>query len=228
MVAGFSPYVGLPEGVAGPLPFFRRWFYHFISYEELRGAIWAGGSIGWNCAWLCTGRNLAYRRAVYDDVGGFDAIKRSVSGDDDLFMQLVRRKTRWGIRYCYARENHVDTFPPRTLRAFVQQRTRHFSAGKFFTLPMKAFFAAYHTSNVLLLGVLIGLFFSPTFAPMVLAALGLKILGDGVLVGSGGAAFGHPRAVRQFLVMEILYVLYNWGIGPLGFTTTFHWKPDEA
>jgi cellulose synthase/poly-beta-1,6-N-acetylglucosamine synthase-like glycosyltransferase len=227
MVAGFSPYSGFPEVSEDLLPFFRRWFYRFISYEEFRGAVWAGGSIGWNCAWLCTGRNLAYRRSVYAEVGGFEGIKRSVSGDDDLFMQEVRRRTSWAIRFCYDARNQVETYPPRSLRAFVEQRKRHFSAGKFFTLPMKTFFASYHTANLVLLGSFIGAVFVPAMWPLLIPAGGLKIISDAVLAASGSAAFQEPHAVRRFLPMEVLYVVYNWIIGPLGFLTTFRWKAAE-
>ncbi len=70
LVAGYSPY-RIPNSQISKAAFFNKLFFNFIGYEEFRAAIWAAGSIGWNVGWLCTGRNLAYRRKVYDEVDGF-------------------------------------------------------------------------------------------------------------------------------------------------------------
>ena len=98
LVAGYSPYHA-PSGLHYNAGILEKIFFKFIAYEEYRAATWAAGSIGWNAGWLCTGRNLAYRRTVYNEVNGYERIKMSVSGDDDLFLQLVRMQTGWNIRY---------------------------------------------------------------------------------------------------------------------------------
>ena len=109
LVAGYSPYQIPNDRASGLL---NNLFFRFIAYEEFRAAIWAAGSIGWNLGWLCNGRNLAYRRKVYDEVNGFEQIKMSISGDDDLFLQLVRRQTNWKIDYVTTPESFVTTIPP--------------------------------------------------------------------------------------------------------------------
>ena len=226
LVAGYSPY--LEEAHPGVRPtagLLRALLYRFIAYEELRGGLWAAGSIGLGLGWLCTGRNLAYRREVYDAVGGFERIKMSVSGDDDLFLQLVRRETPWRVRYCLDRENHVPTYPPTTFRRFVEQRTRHFSAGKFFSLAQKAFFLLYHSANLLLLASLFFFIFWPAGSKGMLVGFGLKLVADIFLLVVGADLFHQSRLGMQFLPMEFLYVLYNTLIGPLGFVKRFQWKP---
>jgi len=74
LVAGYSPYQ-IPNDEISKEGFFKKLFFKFIAYEEFRAAIWAAGSIGWEIGWLCTGRNLAYRRKVYDEVNGFEKLK---------------------------------------------------------------------------------------------------------------------------------------------------------
>jgi len=226
LVAGFSPY---RSGISRKkhANFVSRIFYDFISYEEFRAAVWSAGSIGWRFGWLCTGRNLAYRRKVYDEVGGFEKIKMSISGDDDLFLQLVRRITNWDIRYIYSQLSVVPTDPPSGFWQFVEQRKRHFSAAKYFTFPMMSFFFLYHSSNLLI-------FLSPILfilkvipISILLLLIFLKFAGDSILIIPTSHILNEGKYHKGFILMEILYVFYNTLIGPLGFIRNFSWKPTS-
>jgi cellulose synthase/poly-beta-1,6-N-acetylglucosamine synthase-like glycosyltransferase len=222
-VAGYSPYP-IPSGKTITNGILKKMFFKFIAYEEFRAAIWSSGAIGWNLGWLCTGRNLAYRRKVYDEVGGFAKIKQSISGDDDLFLQLVRKQTDWEIRYVKTRESFVPTVPPADFRSFVEQRKRHFSASKVFTFPMMLFFFFYHLANFLL-------FFSPFLfllhllsIPFVIASIVTKLFADTILVFSSARTFDGSTYSRSLIIMEVFYVFYNSLIGPLGIFKKFEWK----
>ena len=223
LVAGYSPYQ-ISDYSTFKVGFFNKLFFRFIAYEEFRAAIWSAGSIGWNISWLCTGRNLAYRRKVYDELNGFEKIKMSISGDDDLFLQLVRRRTAWKINYVKTRESFVPTAPPINLWSFIEQRKRHFSAAKFFTLPMMLFFFFYHFSNLLLL-ISPFLFLLDILAlPVAIAAFFLKLLSDIVLFKYSNRTFNASNFRYSFILMEVLYIIYNSIIGPLGIFRKFAWK----
>ena len=227
IVAGFSPYqIQQKDGIINR--YFENLFFQFIAYEEFRGAIWAAGSIGRKMAWLCTGRNLAYRRKVYEEVGGFEKIKMSVSGDDDLFMQLVRRLTKWNIRYVQTRESFVPTAPPAGFRDFVEQRKRHFSAAKFFTSRMKIFFFLYHSSNLLVFLSPILFLSNAISTPIFISCVSFKLIGDFTLFKSAAPIFDGHVFRRSFILMEAGYVLYNSLIGPLGFIGKFEWKQGRT
>lgn len=225
LVAGYSPYsLQVLSAAAKPsLPTFL--FMKFIQYEEFKGATWSAGAIGLNHGWLCTGRSLAYRRVVYDEVGGFEDIKHSVSGDDDLFLQLVRRKTKWQIRYVTSAESYVPTYPPHSFGDFVEQRKRHFSAGKHFSLPMKLFFVLFHAANVLLfLSLFGGIIFGHSI--VFLLPYIIKCILDSALFFVAAPVFNETRFNRLFLLMELLVIFYTSFVGPLGFLRTFEWKPE--
>jgi poly-beta-1,6-N-acetyl-D-glucosamine synthase len=231
VVAGYSPYDAELLPAIAPRTSGMKWLQRFVEGEEFKGAIWSAGSIGMNLAWLCTGRNLAYRRAVFDQVGGFEQIKMSISGDDDLFIQLVRRQTNWNINFASSPNVLVRTAPPGDFAGFVQQRTRHFSAGKYFTLPMKAFFFLFHLSNLVLLLGLLTLFFSLPLFQIAMSAFAIKLGSDLLLTFTAirvllKARFRERFDVMNFLLVEILYILYNTFIGPLGFINTYRWKQD--
>jgi biofilm PGA synthesis N-glycosyltransferase PgaC len=226
LVAGYSPYdASLVRRRSGRRTLLKRFLYWFIEYEEFKGAVWSAGAIGLQKGWLCTGRSLAYRRSVFDQVGGFEKIKHSVSGDDDLFLQLVKRETRWKIRYVTDSRSFVATPPPPTLGAFVRQRTRHFSAGKYFPLSMKIFFFFFHAANLALLASTIGVL-ALGGSPIPLLLFGAKIIVDLLLFSFAAPTFRQLRFAPFFLFGEILYVVYNTLIGPLGFLRPFEWKPE--
>ncbi len=227
LVAGFSPYT-IPTEIVSMDGILERMFFKFIGYEEFRAAIWSSGAIGWNIGWLCTGRNLAYRRIVYDEVGGFEKIKQSISGDDDLFLQLIRKQTEWDIRYLKSDQSFVPTLPPMNFRAFVEQRKRHFSASKIFSFQMMLFFFFYHFANLLLfLSPFLFLFNLISFS-LVIESVGIKLCADALLFSSSARIFDGPKYYSSFIIMELLYVLYNSLIGPLGIFKKFEWKQSPT
>lgn len=221
LVAGYSPYdMALLQGSKNTL--LQRVAGAFLQFEELKGALWSAGSIGIGKAWLCTGRNLAYRKRVWEEVGGFDSIRKSVSGDDDLFLQHVRRTTQWKIKYLSTPESVVPTIPPVSLRSFAAQRIRHFSAARFFTLPMKAFFPLFHGANVVLYAGL-ALFFLWHF-PAGILFFALKSAADILFLGLGRRFLGIGTRVSSVVVLEALYAAYNAIFAPLGMFAPYTWK----
>jgi len=225
LVAGYSPYSVQPARVGKSSPL-APLLFNFVEYEEFKGALWAAGAIGMRKAWLCTGRSLAYRRAVYEEVGGFEKIKHSISGDDDLFLQLVRRETSWHIRYVTAVKSFVPTTPPPDFGQFIQQRVRHFSAGRHFPISMKIFFLTFHaTSLLVLLSFVVSIIFDRT--EVLLWPYLCKCIVDSIVFFAAAPVFGQRKFASSFLLMEVLYILYNVLIGPLGFIKHFEWKPEK-
>ena len=233
VVAGYSPYDPNLLSTSAPGKRSNTLLNTFVVGEEFKGAVWSAGAIGMNLAWLCTGRNLAYRRSVFEQVGGFERIKMSVSGDDDLFLQLVRRQTQWNIRYATSPESVVRTAPPGSFAEFVTQRTRHFSAGKYFTLPMKAFFFFFHASNLILFVGLFASVLSTALAPLAITAFIAKLALDLIVALIATRVLIQRHPLRRFnfftfLFTEILYIFYNTFIGPLGFFRRIEWKHDKT
>jgi len=213
VVAGYSP-IGDPE----PTGIARRAAFLFLRYLEVKNSIGAAAGIGLEHPYMCTGRNFSYRKRVFMEVGGFEKIKHSISGDDDLFLQLVERETRWKVRYMTSQQSFVPTNAPSTLREFVNQRRRHFSAGKFYPVSMKLLFGLVHGFGVLsILAVIV----YPSFGLAILAA---KLAFDALIVAKGTSLFGEQRLFPSIVVLEIASVLYNALIGPLGVLGKFTWK----
>ena len=213
--AEFTDEVG---AVAGYSPYGDENSSSFLRYEENKNSLYAASAVGLGQAYMCTGRNFSYRKSLFTEVGGFEKIKQSISGDDDLFIQVVQRETKWKIRYMTNPASFVRTLPPLSFRQFVHQRTRHVSASSYYPNAIIAGYGTIHFFHGL---IFIALFFSPLNG---LLALMLKFNIDGAFIANGKRIFGEEFSLSEFVADEILLVLYSFLIAPLGFIGSFDWK----
>jgi cellulose synthase/poly-beta-1,6-N-acetylglucosamine synthase-like glycosyltransferase len=211
-VAGYSPYR------FGQI----HWANWFLRYEEYKNSLLAAAAIGLGRAYMCTGRNFAYRKKVYDEVGGFEKIKHSVSGDDDLFLQLVRTTTQWEIRYMTASESFVETRPPESLSQFIHQRTRHISASKYYVIDSTT---AYSISHLFLFLIILLLFVVPV-AGLIFLLFRMNL--DAIFIAHGSRVIFSQVRVTEFVLNEIALALYTIIIGPFGFFKQFKWKDSTS
>lgn len=208
VVAGYSPY-----------RFDRhRWDHSFLRYEEYKNSLLAASAIGLGKGFMCTGRNFAYRKTVFDEVGGFERIKQSISGDDDLFLQLVRRTTAWEVRYMVSPGSVVETQPPASFRQFIDQRIRHISASRYYSRDITAAYAVAH----LFLLLIVIMFFIEPFWGLIFLLLRLNL--DAIFIARGNKLISEQFGIASFFVNEIALMLYTLLIGPLGFVKKFNWK----
>ena len=223
----FLPEVGAVAGYCTleqqfPETFFGRWFNLFLRYLELKKIAGAAAGVGLNNAYLASGGNFAYRKSVFHEVHGFEKIKHSISGDDDLFLQVIQRETRWKIRYMTSKESSVETAPPRTFGHFVKQKRRHISASRHYSPLMKIVFGLIHSFNAL---AIVSILFFPWIGVISLAA---KLIVDSVVFRQASLLFGEAGLRRSVIPLEIASVLYNSLIGPLGLVGAVSWKGSKT
>jgi glycosyltransferase involved in cell wall biosynthesis len=149
MVSYFSPEVGLVAGFS-PQTAIESCWNGFLLCDSAAAAFVAAGTIGWGRGITCTGRNLAYRKQAYDDVGGFAALPDSISGDDDFMLQRIAAHPQWQIRYALDPETIVPAQGPQNLRHFMRQKQRHLSAGRHYSPVGQLGYALYHAANITL------------------------------------------------------------------------------
>jgi cellulose synthase/poly-beta-1,6-N-acetylglucosamine synthase-like glycosyltransferase len=199
-----------------------RWSDFFLRYLEIKKWVGAAAGVGLGYAYLSSGGNLAYRKSVFREVDGYEKIKHSISGDDDLFIQLIQKETHWKIRYMISRESSVETAPPPSMAYFINQQRRHFSAAAYYPLRMKIVFGLMHSYNAL------AVLFIFAFPSIGITALMAKFIIDSVIFYKGSALFGNTGLRRSVVPLEIASVIYNSIIGPLGFFGTISWKGSKS
>lgn len=174
----------------------------------------------------CNGANLAYRRDVFYEMGGFSGIDHLASGDDELFLHKVASRYPDRIGFCKSREAIVYTDAKKTLKGFIQQRRRWASKS-----------THYRKKGLVALGAAIWMF---NFLLMISAGAAL-VTGSGLWLAVVGAllikmtielVFLYPvckfAGRRDLLIylplLTIVHVIYMVYIGIAGNSGKYQWK----
>ncbi len=90
-------------------------------------------TIGLAIPMTASGSNLAIRRTVFEEVGGYESIKHKKSGDDKFLLQLVNR-TKW--RIVYKHERDVITKSQDDKKKLINRYGRKYSKLRFSSPPI--------------------------------------------------------------------------------------------
>ncbi len=100
----------------------------FIRYETFQTALLYLSFALARMPFMGIGRNLMYKKDLFWKNNGFASHQTLLSGDDDLFINQVAKKTNIGI--CISPEAYTESQPKTTWSAWYTQKTRHLSVGK--------------------------------------------------------------------------------------------------
>src|SRR5690606_6980888 len=118
---------------------------HTLEFLYLIGLGAAG--IGNKKATTCNVANLAYKRDVFPEVGGFKGIDDLASGDDELVLHKVSERYPSKIGFCKSLNAAVFTSAKEDISSFISQRKRWASKS-----------TRYKNKSVVILGIGIWLF----------------------------------------------------------------------
>ncbi|MEJ2543749.1 MAG: glycosyltransferase, partial [Calditrichaceae bacterium] len=113
MVLGHSPLVSR-----------KGLWYKILEFDNLFSAISGSAPAKMGFALSSVGRNLAYRKSIYESIGGFRSLKKFRSGDDVHLTERFRVKNNKAIDYCADPDTFVTTIPPSTKRDIFHQQIR--------------------------------------------------------------------------------------------------------
>ncbi|MFQ5864288.1 MAG: glycosyltransferase [bacterium] len=216
VVAGFNPYS--IENSSAPL------FHQILALDYFAMACVAAASAGLGYPTSCSGGNLAYRKQVYLQIGGFHHIGNWISGDDDFFLEQVRENTNWKIHYAVSPKAFVPTEPPENLRALVHQRIRYASKCRHYKAPLTLGLVGVYLLNFLLL---VGLFvvpFMPKLFPIWLFGFLTKTVVEYTFLTRGKKIIQMQFKPVVFFLTALLHPFYIVVAGFLGQFVTFKWK----
>ena len=188
-------------------------------------AITAAGISG-KYLYMCNGANLAYPKAVFEELGGFEGIDSKASGDDMLLMQKIAIKYPIDIVYLKNPKAAVCTKAQESVFVFWQQRLRW--ASKSGDYPQRSAIFQLALVWTFILSILICLsiaFFEPylliVFAFMVM----LKMIADFILLKSAASYFSKKHLLNIFLPAVFLHWFYILSVGFMSlFKKKYDWK----
>ena len=113
-VLGFSPYF-IEKGHVNRL----------IRFDTLFNGLHYLGDALCGHPYMGVGRNLAYRKSLFFESGGFTHSMTSKAGDDDLFVNHLATKMNTAV--VVTPESYMWSLPKRTMKEWIQQKRRHLS-----------------------------------------------------------------------------------------------------
>ena len=125
IVLGFSPYFEQKGHVN-----------RLVRFDTLFNGLHYIGSALCGHPYMGVGRNLAYRKSLFFESGGFTRLMNNRAGDDDLFVNHVANKRNTAV--VLTRESFIWTPAKQTMTEWIQQKRRHISVSPDYT-PLSKF-----------------------------------------------------------------------------------------
>lgn len=193
---------------------------------EFAGIVFAGvGAVGIGKPLICNGSNLSYRVQAFQDVDGFRGHDHLPSGDDDLLMQSIHKKTKWKIRYNLEKSSINYSHPVKSVPGFLNQRSRWASKGVHYPgiwISTMLFLIYLFYAGLFLLTPLTiaGLF------PVSLLAAGFafKLIPELLVITQALTLLDRKDLFPFFLPAEFFQIPYVVVVGFRGFFKLFKWK----
>ncbi|MEO8230706.1 MAG: glycosyltransferase [Ignavibacteriota bacterium] len=214
--------------VSGPVEFISDSnLFSKMQRLEFAGLVITGaGLIGAKNPIICNAANIAYRKKVFDEVGGFTFQMSLSSGDDELLMQKIHRDTNYKIKFALDKNAIVSTEANPTIKDFYYQRKRWASKGLFYgdnllLIKIVLIFLFYLS---LVIQPILGIFLSSKFFLTFLISFIIKISAEYLVLKKGVELLFEPKIIKPFLITEILQVPYILISGFMGMFGNLIWK----
>ncbi len=174
---------------------------------------------------MCNGANLAYEKAAFNSVNGFEYIDHIASGDDLLLMEKISSRYPNAIAYLSAPEAIVETLPAPDWKAFFSQRIRWASkTGQYKDKRILFVLSLVYLLNLLLLLLLAGSIFQPGWLLFFAVSVFYKTLIEWDFTKTVLTGFGLQHLMRWFIPLQPLHIAYTVIAGLLGTFGGYGWK----
>ncbi len=213
--------------VAGPVMFTHQSgvlsLFQLLDFLSLQGITAAAVSAGYHT--MCNGANLAYKKAVFYEVGQFKGIDQLASGDDMLLMYKIKQQYPKQLGYLFHPAAIVTTAPMHSWKDFLNQRIRWASkADRYDDKSVFRILALVYAVNLGLLVLLpINLFVAGEIAHWLTFML-IKTTVELYFLWSVSKFYQHRDALLYFPLMQPLHLLYTVIAGWLGKFGSYQWK----
>ncbi|NJO00582.1 MAG: glycosyltransferase [Bacteroidia bacterium] len=205
MVLGFSPYISQ-----------KSLLNAFIRYETLYTAIQYLSLTLAGMPYMGVGRNLMYRKEIFQQSEGFANHRHILGGDDDLFVGRIARRGRVGL--CVNREAYVFSYPKSSWGAWFRQKIRHLSVGKYYRPEVQWVLGSLHFSLIgfwLSFLILLTFTMSDTFWALIIAGFLLRLITILAFFAAIDRKLHGQVPIISIALFDFLYVFYIFIIGTL-------------
>ena len=212
--------------VSGPVMMHSTRCVEDIQAIEFSSLIGTGAAfISYNRPVLCNAANLAFRKAAFDEVNGYEGYSQIASGDDEFLMYKIDRRYPASVTFAGREEATVWIEPVSGLRDFIHQRRRW--AGKWARHPnpgtkvLAVYIFLVHLSFLML--IIAGLLkLVPAFVVIVLWIV--KTFLEFVFFKRIHRFFNKKLKLAPFIISSLIYSIYAVTFGILSNFGRYTWK----
>jgi len=173
---------------------------------------------------MCNGANLAFTRAAFDSVNGYEGTEHLASGDDYLLMMKMQAQFPAKIATLKAPQAIIRTAPQTSWDGFLQQRIRWASkSGKYNDKRLTFVLAMVYLLNVSML-ILLFFCYNKLWLTVLLAMYFIKTIVEIYYLVPVSRFFMKTRQLVIFPLLQPLHVLYISLAGFLGMVGVYKWK----
>lgn len=214
--------------VSGPVEFHsgNSLFSNFQRLEFGGLVLCGAGLIGAGHPTICNAANIAYRKKVFDEVGGFKDQMNLSSGDDEMLMQKIAKDSDFKVKFCINKKAIVKTASNKTIGDFYQQRKRWASKGLFYS--DKSLVIKLMLIYLFYVGLIIQFIFSflvhPVFFLSFTGSILSKLLFEFRVLLKGKKMLFNNLELKYFLLAELIQIPYIIFTGIVGALGNYIWK----
>ena len=185
----------------------------------------AAGAIGVNVPVACSGGNLAYRKAVLDDIG-YPGTQYTIT-EDTALIRAAAKHTNWKIAVVYDKDAAISTFAKENMKQFLSQRVRWVLGGQairsWLRIPLYTIFL-FHLSLAISFPFI---FFLRGLAAIALFSILVKASLDFIGCWRVCRHFDRTDLLKLFVPYEVFMVSYSIlaGLGSI-FVRKVRWKGE--
>ncbi len=217
-----------PKFISAPVCFFEpKNFLEKILFIEFSSLILMGAAlIALNKPSMCNGANLAFQKAAFLEVNGYEGFEHIPSGDDEFLLKKIAQKYPHQIRFLKSRQALVRTQPPENLIDLYFQRKRWASKWKLHqgweVRILAVFIFGFHVLNI---GLGVGLIMQKIqYWEIILGHFFLKFLVEFWFLNLILNLFSSKKYILYIILLQFLYSLYAVFFGIVANWGGYEWK----
>lgn len=162
--------------------------------------------------YMGVGRNLGWKKPIFDQIGGFEQHKNVVSGDDDLLVNAVAAQNNTVV--CLYPETFMVSEAPQDWRSWLQQKRRHLRSGHHYRLGHQVLLTILALSHVLHYFCIFILLFLGIGTTYVISLYGVRIVSAMLLNRRLYKRWGEQGLLPRFWLFDVWLAVYYGILAP--------------
>lgn len=172
--------------------------------------------------YMGVGRNLIYKKTLYKKVDGFKKHEHIASGDDDLLINEIAKKSN--TKVILSPNTFMYSPAEKTWKDYYRQKSRHLSTGRHYKLKNQLFLGLLSASHFChyIVGFFVICKISTIFAVLMYV---VRIVAVNIVYGSTLRRLQDHSLLKWVPLLDFLYIFYYIIFAPILFIgNTIKWK----